>query len=131
MKGCENDTCNISVTKRTVCKYKANFIWSLSKSSAKATPNRPKMESCKDALWTTVIPDYDCLLKDTGKPTSIRRMKKDLENSFVPLIFQYDKFSAFSFNKEILEKRREMKRRMMSSQGNILNKYIPIFFDKC
>lgn len=131
MKWHENNTCNISVTKRTVCKYKANFIWSLSKSAAKATPNRPKMESCKDALWTTVIPGYDCLLKDTGKPTSIRRMKKDLENSFVPLIFQYDKFSAFSFNKEILEKRREMKRRMMSSQGNILNKYIPIFFDKC
>lgn len=89
------------------------------------------MESCKDALWTTVIPDYDCLLKNTGKPTSIRRMKKDLENSFVPLIFQYDKFSAFSFNKEILEKRIKMKRRMMSSQGNILNEYIPIFFDKC
>lgn len=90
------------------------------------------MESCKDAPWTTVIPGYDCLLKDTGKPTSIRRMKKDLlENSFVPLIFQYDKFSAFSFNNEILEKRRKMKRRMMSSQGNILNKHIPIFFGKC
>lgn len=97
---------------------------SLIKSVVKATPGKTKMERHKDVFWTTVIPDYAGLFKVIGKFTGIRCMKKYLfENSFVLLIFQNDKCTAFSFNREILEKRRKRKRRRMNSQDELTEEH--------